>query len=111
MATGFTTAFLVSAFGSAGLYNAVLLCLLQNLILIPACFYVLYSGFAYNIEKTKAKPTKFRKKSFIPLGFFRGIKLVGFPEYVLVLVIGVACAVMAGIVETFVVPSIAGFIR
>lgn len=83
MGLGFTTALLIRALGADGAVYAARLCLLQNLLLIPAYIYAAFSSLTFSLDflrqKTRNKP--------------------GIPEYILTLAICLCIVMLASVAE------------
>lgn len=113
MTLGFTATFFVRLFGASGIYNAILLFLLQNIILVPTYIFITVSGFSFAIGKLL--PAKAVHKT--GKGLFAGIKshfsqisALSISEYTVVLIIGAACVALAGMIEVFILPHLVNFL-
>ncbi len=88
IAYGFTTAFLVRAYGIEGSFMAILLYFMQNIILITAYMFVIYSSIFYSVQNN------------------RQARRYGnhFMEYSIVLLIGFSSVILGSLIETYVIP-------
>lgn len=98
-AYGFTTAALVKYFGVYGFIIGFSAYVPQNLIFMPAIFYVAYSALGFIRERRTDAP-RTAPRSGGAIG-----------EYALVLLIGLLCCAIAALTETYLTPTLLEYVK
>lgn len=94
---GFTSAFLIKQYGMSGLWFGFLSYIPQNLILIPMFVFVVHGSIEFALKSGKNKHGKAR---------FHKDRTQEWIEYGLILLVGMACVILASVIETYVTPSL-----
>lgn len=93
---GYTMGALVRIYGAQGVYTGVTLCLLQNIILVPAYISIAKSCLFYAMANSGSG-----KKSAV------SIARSGFAEYFISLIFCLACMALASLFEVYILPKLA----
>lgn len=108
MSLGFTTGLLVLKFGFSGSFYACVLYLPQNLVLIWAYFFAAHHSLTIAMDYIRGFQSgkKFERKVHNAPSL--GLDLSRITENGVSVLVGIACVVLAGVIETFVIPWLAG---